>query len=311
MDKEIALKIYEKFIKCRLFEEKIVEIYPQGKIRCPVHLSIGQEGSAVGVCSALKETDLVYSNHRCHAHAIAKGASLKGIMAELYGKATGCCKGKGGSMHLAQPDVGFMGSSAIVGGNLSLATGAALAMKMQKKDSVVAVFFGDGAVEQGTFHESVNFSIVHELPILFICENNGLATSTSVFSRQPKNYISTVFYGIEGIEIENVHGGDVLDVFERVKYCIQEMKQNSQPCFLEIQVDRWKEHVGIEDCGLTKTKNRTFPVEYFKEFLKSRVAVSNDILEEIEKNIKEEIEEAVQFAEESPYPKPEALWEDL
>ncbi len=166
------IKVYCQMQKIRLFEEKIVQLYPQQQMRTPVHLCIGQEAIAAGVCQFLKKEDFCFSNHRCHGHYIAKGMSLSSIMAELYGKSTGCCAGKGGSMHLVDPENGILATTAIVGGGIPLAVGAALSLKMKKRKNIVAVFFGDGAVDQGVFYESLNFAALKKLPVLFVCENN-------------------------------------------------------------------------------------------------------------------------------------------
>ena len=178
-------KLFESMLRIRLVEESIANKYSEQKMRCPTHLSIGQEAIAVGVCANLTSQDQVLSTHRAHAHYLAKGGCLNSMMAEIYGKASGCSKGMGGSMHLIDTSVGFMGSTAIVGNTIPVAVGLALEKKLTRKKSIACVFFGDGATEEGAFYESVNFAIIHSLPILFICENNLYSVYSGLEVRQP------------------------------------------------------------------------------------------------------------------------------
>ena len=207
---------YEKFfysaLRIRLVEERIMELYPSDKIQSPVHLSIGQESVAVGICHSLLPSDLLYSTYRSHAFYLAKGGDVRKLFAELYGKVTGCCQGKGGSMHLAAPDVGFMGTSAVVASAIPHAVGSALATKYLKKNQVNVVVFGDGAMDQGVYHESLNFAALHQLPVVFIFENNGLAVHSPLESRHAFSTLDHVkSYGIptvniaEGYDCEKVH----------------------------------------------------------------------------------------------------------
>ena len=178
MESLLAKDLYYKMLRIRLVEEKISELYAEQEMRCPVHLSIGQEATAVGICAHLQKEDLVLSAHRAHAHYLAKGGDLKAMISELYGKETGCAMGKGGSMHLIDLNSGFFASVPIVGSTIPIATGVAWAFKMKKRSNITAVFLGDGATEEGVFHESLNFAALKQLPIVFICENNGWAVST-------------------------------------------------------------------------------------------------------------------------------------
>ena len=172
-----------------MVEEKIVELYPQQEMRCPVHLSIGQEAVSVGVCANLTREDIVFSNHRSHGHYLAKGGNLKAMVHEIYGKSTGCCFGRGGSMHLLDLSINFFGSTPIVGGTIPIAVGASLASKMQQKNNITTIFHGDGAVEEGVFHESLNFASLKKLPVLFVCENNLYSVYTPLSERQPNREI--------------------------------------------------------------------------------------------------------------------------
>lgn len=315
---ELAEKLYTALVRCRKFDEKIVELYPQQEMKCPTHLSIGQEGVATGVCSALKKSDIIFSTHRSHAHAIAKGGDFKIFFAELYGKQTGCAHGKGGSMHFVQKEIGLYGSSAIVGGNMPVATGAALALQMRKKDSVAVAFFGDGAAEEGTFHESLNFAALRKLPVLFVCENNFIATCTHLSSRQPNPdiYKKADSYGIPGILID---GTRTLEVYETTKKAVERARKGKGPTLIEARCYRWKEHVGPNEDHhlghrtkeeLEKWKNKC-PVRLFKNLLHKKKILSEMKLKKIDQKIDHEINEAIRFAKESPFPSPEALYEDL
>ncbi len=191
ISEDILLEMYKNILKTRLFEDKIVELYrKEQEMQCPVHLSIGQEAVAAGVSACLEKEDLAFSNHRGHAHYIAKGGCLKKLAAELYGKKTGCSKGKGGSMHLVDLDVGFQGTSAIVSGSIPITLGAALAFKMQKKNNVALAYFGDGAADEGVMHESLNFASLKKLPIIFLCENNFYAVNSPDSNRKPHDNIA-------------------------------------------------------------------------------------------------------------------------
>jgi len=315
---DLAKSIYASLVRCRKFDEKIVELYPEQEMRCPTHLSLGQEGAAVGICRALRKDDLIFSTHRCHSHAVAKGGDFKILFAELYGKEAGCCRGKGGSMHFVQPDIGLMGSSAIVGGNLPLAMGAALAAKMQGKDTVSVSFFGDGAVEQGTFHEGLSFSSLKKLPVIFACENNGLATCTPISSRQPYSdlYKRAEGYHIPGVQ---VNGRNVLEVYEAAQDAVARARKGDGPTLIEMKCCRWKEHVGPNfDYNLgfrskeeVEKEMGSCPVNNFRKLILENNILKENELKEISGNIDKEINEAVKFAKETPFPKPEEIYEDI
>ncbi|MDD5671170.1 MAG: thiamine pyrophosphate-dependent dehydrogenase E1 component subunit alpha, partial [Candidatus Omnitrophica bacterium] len=230
--KEILLELYRRMLLIREVEEKIVQVYPQQEIRCPTHLSIGQEAAASGVTTALRRDDYVFGTHRCHSHYLAKGGDLKQMFSELYGRANGCAKGKGGSMHLVDPSQGMMGSSAIVGGTIPLAAGAALAAKMQGTDRVAVAFFGDGATEEGVFHESLNFAALKKLPVIFVCENNFFATHTPLSARQVIASIADhgKIYGVPGVVVEGVN---VIDVYQNAAEMVARARTGGGPSILE------------------------------------------------------------------------------
>lgn len=235
-------KIQEKIDMIRNVENEIVKLYPDQQIRCPVHLCLGQENIAAGVISALNEEDIVFSTHRSHGHYIAKGGNIKKFFDEIYGKKTGCCKGRGGSMHLIDKKCGFYGSTSIVGGIIPVAVGAAFSMKLQGSKRRVVVFFGDGATEEGVFHESLNFASLHKLNILFVCENNELAVETPISERQPNRPIANIavchnIYAPSPYEIN-----DANRIYQKTKLALQEL-----PAFIEFKTTRLKEHCGPND----------------------------------------------------------------
>ena len=217
-------------LRIRLVEERVIELYPSDKIQSPVHLSIGQEAVAVGACHSLRPTDLLFGTYRGHAFYLAKGGDLNQLMAELYGKATGCGRGKAGSMHLAAPEVGMMGSSAVVASTTPHAVGAALAAKMRKTDQVIMAVFGDGATDQGVHHESLNFAALHQVPLLFLCENNGLAVHTRRETRQAYTLVEqSALYGIPSVRLEE--GYDPVAVDALIGRLLNEMQERWRSSF--------------------------------------------------------------------------------
>tara|TARA_B100000989_G_scaffold93106_1_gene67482 strand:- start:2106 stop:3032 length:927 start_codon:yes stop_codon:yes gene_type:complete len=300
-------KLFFESLLIRKFEEKIIELYPSDRIQSPVHLSIGQEAVAVGVCAALKKTDLLFGTYRSHAYYIAKGGKLTEMMAELYGKITGSSKGKAGSMHLADPQVGMMGSSAVVASTIPHAVGAALAARNLNKDQNIVSIFGDGATDEGVYHESINFASLMKLPILFVCENNGLAVHSFQKDRQSFNISKHAKeYGIESDYIAD--GYDFCTIHEKTLENLNIIKSNGMPRLLEIETFRYCEHVGPGDdfsAGYRSTDN-------FEKW-KSKDPLIND-KESIKKflpEINEKIQEAVNFAEESPWPEAQELLSDI
>lgn len=303
------LVIYRMLRRIRRVEEEIARVYPTDKIKSPVHLSIGQEAVAVGVCSALRDDDAVSATYRGHAAYLAKGGDLSLMVAELYGKATGCAKGKGGSMHLVGMDKNILGSSAVVGTTIPLSVGFALALKRQGLGRVIVSFFGDGATEEGVFYESLNFSALHRLPVLFVCENNSYAIHSPLRKRwattQMCERVRT--FGITAISIAD---SEVLEVRQRAVEAIEGLRKGETgPVFLECHTYRWREHVGPNEDSLSGYR----PPEELQrwkekdqvEAIGARIPKSERA--KIDSEIETEIAAAFQFAEESPFPNPEEV----
>lgn len=313
--KDILLALYTRMVLIRKVEEKIIALYPEQEIRCPTHLSIGQEAIASGVCVALKREDYVLSTHRCHSHYLAKGGDLKQMFAELYGKVTGCAKGKGGSMHLVDTEQGMLGASALVGGTIPLAAGVALASKFQKKGAVAVAFFGDAATEQGVFHESLNFAALKKLPLLFVCENNFFATHTPLSERQAVDNISErgEIYNIPGYRLD---GTRVIEIYEAAKQAVERARRGEGPTLLECRAYRWREHVGPNyDFNLGYRSKEELdewmsrcPVLQLEKLLVEQSLFNKETLDKVRQEIETEIEEAVRFARESPFPEPSELF---
>lgn len=300
MDEEFYRSLY----KIRRVEEEIARIYPTDKIKSPVHLSIGQEAICVGVCQALRPDDIVFGTYRGHALYLAKGGDLKQMIAELYGKATGCARGKGGSMHLIETSVGMMGTSAVVGTTIPQAVGYAYALKYQRKDAIVVSFFGDGAVEEGVFAESINLAALKKLPIIFVCENNLYAIHTHQRQRQSLANICDRVRSY-GIPAERIEDNDVIALYNRVNEAVKTLRDGKPgPFFFECMTYRWKEHVGPkEDFHLGyRSKEEAEPwikndqVKRLGEKLEAQIRVK------IEAEVEAQIEEAFAFAEASPFP---------
>lgn len=312
MESVIYENLYRSLYKIRRVEEEIVRIYPTDKIKSPVHLSIGQEAIAAGVCENLRPQDIVFCSYRSHAAYLAKGGDLKGMIAELYGKATGVAKGKGGSMHLIDAPRGVMGASAVVGTTIPHAVGYAYAVKLQRKDTVVVSFFGDGATDEGVFYESLNFAALKKLPVIFICENNSYAIHTHQLRRQPQANICERVraHCIPAERIED----DVLKVHERAGGAVQVLRAGRPgPFFFECMTYRWKEHVGPnEDYNLGyRTKEEAEPWIENDQVKKMGRMLKDGQREQIERKVEAEIQAAFAFAEESPFPDGEELYTDV
>lgn len=316
---EITLELFRKMKIIRLTEEMISEKYCEGKMRCPTHLYTGQEAIATAVGLALRQNDFVVSTHRSHGHYLAKGGDLKKMIAEIYGKVTGCSKGKGGSMHLIDKSIGFMGSTAIVGGTIPIAVGLGLSIKLHKTDQISCAFFGDGAIEEGVFYESVNFAVLKKLPVLFICENNLYSVYSHLNVRQPEGRI--IYKMVQGIGCPSMYtdGNNVLKLYEKVKSVINLIRQGKGPFFFELKTYRWREHCGPNydnNIGYRSEDEFIFwkkrdPIRYLeKQILKESVISKNEI-EKISKNILKEIEEAFEFAEKSPFPEHDDIFMHL
>ena len=310
---QLHASIYRSLYRIRRVEEEIVRVYPTDKIKSPVHLSIGQEAVSVGVCAALRPDDMVFGTYRSHALYLAKGGDLEAMMAELYGKATGCAKGKGGSMHLIEPRANMMGTSAIVGTTIPHAVGYAYALKLRRSPAIVVSFFGDGATEEGVYHESLNFAALKRLPIIFVCENNGYAIHTHVLRRQlSANFCERA--RTYGMPAERIEDGDVLRIRELTSAMVQALRAGQPgPFFLECLTYRWKEHVGPGDdfhLGY-RTEEEAEPWKRQDQVLRLGATVDPAHRQQIEQEVETEIAAAFAFAEASPFPDPAELLADV
>lgn len=312
-------EMYVTMLRIRMLEEKVAELVsPPAEIICPCHLYTGQEAVAVGVCSSLIKDDYVFSTHRSHGHYIAKGGDLKALMAELYGRVTGCSKGRGGSMHLTSPDVGLSGSSAIVSGTIPLAVGAALAFSIQKKNGVSVAFFGDGAVNEGVFYESLNFASLKKLPVIFVCENNLYSTHMPISACLANTdiYKMAEAFNISSVRID---GNNVREVFKTANKAIENARRGKGPALIECMTYRWRGHVGPNfdvDKGLRSKDELEYwmdrcPIKALESFLLKHGIVSESKKIQIRGRIEEEINEAIVFAKECPYPDEDNLLGDV
>ena len=313
-DKEYLLRLYETMYKIRVFEANVERLFFDSIIPGSVHLYIGEEAIATGVCANLGENDYITSTHRGHGHCIAKGAKTNRMMAELFGKITGSCKGKGGSMHVAEFDLGILGANGVVGGGFTIATGAGLSIKMRKTDQVVVCFFGDGASNRGTFHEAVNMASIWKLPVLFVCENNQWASTTRYENATPVSIAQrATAYGISG---QTIDGNDVLEVLSESQKALDMVRKGNGPFLLECLTYRMKGHF-VGDPEPYRTSQEidkhidNCPIKRYSTKLLEDHSVSPVELEAIRSQVEVEIEEAIIFAHESPWPKPEDAMEDL
>ena len=304
--------LYRSTYRIRRLEEEIARIYPGDQIKSPVHLSIGQEAVSVGVCEALQQRDVVFGTYRGHALYLAKGGDMKQLVAELFGKATGCARGKGGSMHLIDTDAGVMGTSAVVGTTIANAVGYAYALQYRRQDAVVVSFFGDGATEEGVFAESLNFAALKRLPILFVCENNQYAIHTHQSRRQGLPDICGRARA-HGIAAERIENNDVVQLFERSRQLLHALRSGQDPAFVEVMTYRWQEHVGPNtDYPLGyRTEEEAQPWKDNDQIDRLARLVDPIVRERIEAQAEEEIEAAFAFAQNSPFPEPAELYADV
>ncbi len=311
MNKTIKIQLFEIMLKIRMVEEEIVKRYHLGQMRCPTHLSIGQEAVPAALGLNLTDRDYAISTHRGHGHYIGKGGNIKSMIAEIYGKSTGCSKGRGGSMHLIDRKVGFMGTSAIVGNSIPVGVGFGLSSKINKTDQISSVFFGDGATEEGVYYESVNFAVLKKLPVLFICENNFYSVYSPLNVRQPSNRSIVNVAKSLGLGVQNlVDGNDVLSSYNSINKAIKRIKNGKGPQFLEFATYRWREHCGVNfdnDLGYRSEKEynewkRKDPISNFKDYLISENIISIELIEQIKSKINLEIQAAFNYAIESPFP---------
>lgn len=312
---ETALALYRTMRRIRRVEEAIVERYPEQRMRCPVHLCIGQEAVAAGVCQALEGDDQIVSGHRSHGHYLAKGGDLKAMMAEIYGKATGCSGGKGGSMHLIDRAAGFLGATPIVGGTIAMAVGVALAAKLRGETRISVAFFGDAAVETGIFHESLNFAATHRLAVLLVCENNLYSVYSPLSVRQPEGRPIVALARGHGITADALDGNDAEAVHVAVRDAIESLRAGDGPVFLEFATYRWREHCGPNldnDIGYRAPEEfeawlPRCPIATHRARLLNDHAVDEDALGRMDADIDKEVRDAFAFAEESAFPPVEEM----
>lgn len=304
-----------KMYKIRFFEEKVDYLFALGLVHGTMHLSIGQEAVAVGAISTLKPDDYILSTHRGHGHCIAKGADINLMMAEFLGKETGYCRGRGGSMHIADVEKGNLGATGVVGGGIPIASGVGLSIKMRKTGQVVLCFFGEGAANQGAFHESLNLAAIWKLPVIFLCENNMYGMSMSVKKAFAIEDIAkrADSYGFPG---EVVDGNDVLAVYEVVSKSVERARKGKGPSLIECKTYRWKGH-SKSDQNLYRSKEeiefwkKKCPIKRFKEKLISKDVLTEEKIKVIEEDAKNIIEKAVDFAKNSPEPSVEEIFEGV
>ncbi len=306
----IAQRFYAEMLRIRMVEEEIAARYPAEKMRNPMHLSIGQEAVAVGVSATLRPSDQVVSTHRCHAHYLAKGGDLKAMLCELMGREPGCCSGRGGSMHLFDPEVGVLYSGPIVGSSIPVGVGAALAIKrgafFAGDDGVVVVYLGDAAVEEGVFHESANFAVLHKLPVVFVCENNLYSVHTPLHVRQPARSLADLARG-HGLKSRIVNGNDVFEVRNRAGEAVARARSGRGPSFLQANTYRWRAHVGPKD----DSDRPEFAAWKLRDPLQCTFKPNDQILADMRQRISVEIAEAFVFAEAAPFPCPKTVAEHV
>lgn len=315
--KELLTSLYRTMLRIRLVEESFVDPILKGDIRCPVHLYSGEEAVAAGICTNLEKTDYIFGNHRSHGHYLAKGGDMGCMIAEIYGKETGCSRGRGGSMHLIDPENGVMGIVPIVAGTISLALGSALASKIRKDNRVTVSFFGDGSTGEGVLYESLNFAALKKLPIIFACENNLYSTHLPIKEIRVNENISesAIPFGIKSIRVD---GNNVLDVLNASKLAIQECRDGQGPVFIEFLTYRFRGHVGPDD-NIQGSHTDIRPKEEIADWLKKdpithlqnyildeKICIESEILE-IHDEVIKEIEKATNYALNSNYPNPSDL----
>ncbi len=306
---EELVSLFRSMWRIRLIEETLAKRYAEQEMRCPMHLCIGQEAIASGVCAALNPDDVVFSNHRAHGHYLAKGGDLKAMVAELYGRSTGCCGGRGGSMHLIDQRAGFLGATPIVGGTVPVAVGAAWAARLKGEKKVGVAFFGDGCFEEGVIHESMNFAALYKLPVLFVCENNNFSVYTPLRERQPARPIHVVAQA-HGCGAWHSDGNDVEAVYALAREAVHRARAGEGPQFLELDTYRWREHCGpnfddelnyrsADEIAAGKASD---PVSRMRAKLLQEGHMTQSGFESMTQQIMREIDEAFEFALSSPTP---------
>ncbi|MGQ9626543.1 MAG: pyruvate dehydrogenase (acetyl-transferring) E1 component subunit alpha [Anaerolineae bacterium] len=315
LNEEKMKQMLRQMYDIRSFEEMAEALYIRGKVHGTMHLYIGEEAVAVGACAALRPDDYILSTHRGHGHCIAKGGDLKLMMAEFMGKETGYCRGRGGSMHIADVEKGNLGANGLVSGGIPISVGVGLGIKMQKQDKVVICFFGDGAANEGAFHESLNMAAIWKLPVVYVCENNMYAMSMSVRRAFPIEDIATraTSYAMPGVVVD---GNDVLAVYEAAAQAVERARSGEGPSLLECKTYRWRGHSKSdqqryrtrEEVESWKAKD---PIVRFQKYLIQEDVLTEEEAEELALKARQAVEEAVRFAEESKEPDPEAVMEGV
>lgn len=314
--KETHLKMYRDMLRIRRFEETSIDLFTNGELAGFLHPYIGEEACAVGICTALKPDDYITSTHRGHGHIIAKGARFDKMMAELYGKATGYCHGKGGSMHIMDRNLGILGANGIVGGGIPIATGAALSSKKRNSHQVAVSFFGDGASDEGSFHESLNLASLHKLPAIYVCESNQYAQSQPQHSHQN---VDNVAVRAEAYNMKSyiADGADILDVYEKAQEAADFCRKGEGPVLFEVQMYRWTGHYIGDPAEYRPSSEVKYekefrdPIKNYRTYLLENNITDQAELDEILKEINEELEEAVEFARNSEEPGLDTLLEDV
>ncbi len=313
MEKELLIEMYKTMLKIRRFEERILQLDQHKEIPGWLHSYIGEEAVATGVCQNLENNDYITSTHRGHGHCIAKGVDLNSMMAELYGKATGSCKGRGGSMHIADASLGMLGANGIVGGGIPIATGAGLGCKYLKNGRIVVAFFGDGATDTGSFHESLNFASIFNLPIIYMVENNLYAQSFSCYKPGECHVnVKSLSERAKAYNIPSVvaDGMDVVDVYEKIKKVVKDIRDGKGPVLVEALTYRYRGHYEGDAIVYRTTEEleewkKKDPIPGLaNKLVKENIATKAE-LESVEKDVLDELEAAVEFARKSPYPKKE------
>src|SRR5713226_3739535 len=313
---ELALRLLRDMLLIRRTEERVAEVYPEQEMRCPVHLCIGQEAVPAGVCSNLTREDYAMGGHRAHGHYLAKGGDLAAMIAEFYGKASGCSGGIGGSMHLMDLAAGFLGATPILGSTIPIAVGAALGSVMRGEDRVTVAFFGDAATEEGAFHESLNFAALRKLPIVFVCENNLYSVQSPMSVRQPATREIYQLAQGHGIESQQSDGNDVLAVHELAKSAVEKARSGGGPTFLEFMTYRWREHCGPNfDHEVRPYEDyerwlRRCPIERLRSTMLASGLVAAE-LNAVATSVEFEVEAALAVAKAGPFPKAELLLEGV
>lgn len=319
MNDDLALGLLFQMKRIRYYEEEIAARYSQQKMRCPTHLSVGQEAVPAAIYFSLEKEDLAVSTHRSHAHYLGKGGDGKKMIAEIYGKETGCSKGRGGSMHLIDLSCGFKGSTAIVGNSIPIGVGLAHALKLEGKKNLACIFVGDAAIEEGVFYEAANFAALKKLPVLFVCENNLYSVYSNIKVRQPEGRKIHQMVASMGMSSAEFDGNNAIQCYEALSAAAGEIKSGSGPQFLEFHTYRWREHCGPNydnDIGYRDEKEfldwkAKDPVKRLESQLFNEKILDEQMIKNIEKEIKTEVDLAFDYAEQSPFPEPSNAFDHL